>query len=396
MGLLDSLFGGSFIESHTRPTPFSATGGMPAALPPSRPASAPTPAMPVPPSAPATQPSFFERLGSGVKDYLSDPENRARLAAGFNTMRLNPDPNIARMAQSQIETSQQMRLLKQQGNQTAIALETAAARESNPARKKQLEDAAVLVRNQPEMAVAASKLLFKTATPQSYAPRVDPQTGQLYITQYDPTTGSVSRVDVPGAIGETPAQQSERELKAETRAVDIENAVAAGTAAFSQVQNIDTTIGRLESALDALDNGAQSGALRQYIPSFDAATSSLRATANQMGIDIVNSATFGALSASELKLALDTGLPLELPPNQLRKYIAEKIAAQTKLRNQLFSTAQRLSSGKIPYSDFIKQYKPKGGTEVFRGVGGGGIQRPPSITEEEWNAMTQEQRNLFK
>lgn len=87
------------------------------------------------------QPSFFERLGSGAMDYLSDPTNRARLAAGFNTMRLNPDPNIAKMAQSQIETAQAMELLKGQGNKTAEWLEANGYKEE-----------AALVRQNPAIA----------------------------------------------------------------------------------------------------------------------------------------------------------------------------------------------------------------------------------------------------
>lgn len=153
-------------------------------------------------------------------------------------------------------------------------------------------------------------------------------------------------------------------------------------------------IGRLSQAYDALERGGKSGPFQQFLPSFDEATSTLRQAANQLGIDIINSATFGALSASELKLALETGLPMSLGEEELKNYIRRKVAAQVKLRDELVSKARNLAAGQVKYSDFIKQYEPKGGTEIF--LGGGGIQRPPSITEEEWNAMTQEQRNLFK
>ena len=87
---------------------------------------------------------FFERLGSGAMEYLGDPTNRARLAAAFNTMRLNPDPNIARMAQSQIETQQALDLLKGQGTRTAEWLKSVGR-----------EDLAQLVLQQPAMAKTA-------------------------------------------------------------------------------------------------------------------------------------------------------------------------------------------------------------------------------------------------
>jgi len=109
-------------------------------------------------------------------------------------------------------------------------------------------------------------------------------------------------------------------------------------------------------ALEALDQNADSGVIRQYLPAFDEATSSLRQAANSLGIDVINSATFGALSATELRLALSTELDLSLKPAELRKQIEKQIRAKDKLRNELVKSANRLTSG-IGYSDYIKEYK---------------------------------------
>lgn len=136
----------------------------PGAFPQRAPQPQPAPISTGSPVYQAPQPSFFERLGSGAMDYLGDPTNRARMAAGFNTMRLNPDPNIARMAQSQIETQQAVQILQQQGNRTADALERAAQAETEPARKKQLASAAELVRQNPSTAKEAAKLLFDSTS----------------------------------------------------------------------------------------------------------------------------------------------------------------------------------------------------------------------------------------
>ena len=57
-------------------------------------------------------------LGTGIQNYLEDDEKRARLAIALNSMRLNPDPNLARAMQSQMETAQATRLLSAQGNRT--------------------------------------------------------------------------------------------------------------------------------------------------------------------------------------------------------------------------------------------------------------------------------------
>lgn len=110
------------------------------------------------------QPGLLSRLGRGAIDYLSDPINRKQLAIGFNAMRLNPDANLAKSLQSQIETEQGMRLLRTQGNKTAEALEKAAEQETDPSRKRQLSIAANLVRENPSLAKEGAAVLFDTTS----------------------------------------------------------------------------------------------------------------------------------------------------------------------------------------------------------------------------------------
>lgn len=72
-----------------------------------------------------------------------------------------------------------------------------------------------------------------------------------------------------------------------------------------------------------------------------------------LGIDIINSATFGALSATELNLALSTGLDLSLSPAELQEDLKKRIAASQKLYNEYMKIARELSSGQVMYSDYI-------------------------------------------
>ena len=99
----------------------------------------------------AQEAGFLSQLGRGALDYLSDPINRKQLAIGFNAMRLNPDANLARSLQSQIETEQGMRLLRSQGNKTADALAAAGHKEL-----------AEIVRDNPSLAKEAISVLTKT------------------------------------------------------------------------------------------------------------------------------------------------------------------------------------------------------------------------------------------
>lgn len=43
-------------------------------------------------------------------------------------------------------------------------------------------------------------------------PRIDPNTGEMYVVVYDPNTGESTRQNIEGATGETPAQQTAREV----------------------------------------------------------------------------------------------------------------------------------------------------------------------------------------
>lgn len=97
-------------------------------------------------------PSLLQRLGSSAKEYLSDEENRARLAMAFNSMRLQPDRALTAAQAMRIENIQKQKLLESQGNRTADALEAAG-----------YPDAAKLVRENPMYAQQAAKLLFMPA-----------------------------------------------------------------------------------------------------------------------------------------------------------------------------------------------------------------------------------------
>jgi hypothetical protein len=350
-----------------------------------------TPQMPqqapqMPQQAPQQQ-GLLSRLGSGISNYLSDPENRARLAAGFNTMRLNPDPNIAAMAQSRIESSQAKKLESKQVNKTVELL-----------RKMGRGDLAAAVESNPSLAIDALKQVYGLgpagASAKSYAPQLDPATGQYYVTTFDPETGKASRVDVGGAVGETPETIAQREQRLALEENDFMKAQEVGQATFSQAGNIDGMINRLTQAYTALEQGGKSGVFQRYLPAFDEATASLRQAANQLGIDIINSATFGALSEKELGLALETGLPMSLDEEELKSYIRNKVAAQVKLRDELIKKARALAGGQMKYSDFINQYSPKGGTEVF--FGSGSTSKPSNVPQEVWDNMTPDEKSAFK
>lgn len=274
----------------------------------------------------------------------------------LNSMRFQPDQGLARSLQGRAEGIQERRQQAQQANRTVEYLKS-----------KGRPDLAQAVEANPSLAAEALKATMGVTGDQfatkGFAPQIDPVTGQMFGVQYDPNTGEYSRVNVPGAVGETPSEVTQRESSAKLELQDYQAAQEAGTRAFTQAQAANRTIGTMYSAISAIESGGRSGVLDQFLPAFDAATATLRNAATTMGIDIINSATFGALSEAELALALSSGIPLGLDGPELQEFLYKKIEAQTLLRNELLRTAQTLSGGQMKYSDFINQYKVEGGTK---------------------------------
>lgn len=188
---------------------------------------------------------------------------------------------------------------------------------------------------------------------------MDPTTGQYYVTSFDPSTGEAKRINVPNAVGETPEQEAQRTMQEKLILSDYEKAVTAGQDMFSRATSLDSMLYRLSEAYQALERGGKSGVFQQYIPAFSESTAALQNAATSLGIDIINSATFGALSEKELKLALQTGLPMSLGETELKDYIKRKVAAQAKLRDELLRQARTLTSGTMRYSEFTKSMSLK-------------------------------------
>jgi hypothetical protein len=90
---------------------------------------------------------------------------------------------------------------------------------------------------------------------------------------------------------------------------------------------------------------------------------------NLLGLDVVGSTTFGALSEGELNLALDIGLPTNMERKDLLNWVRKKKAAQEKLANYFTEQAQFLSIPNMKVGDWLdhleeikKQNSPQGGS----------------------------------
>jgi hypothetical protein len=108
---------------------------------------------------------------------------------------------------------------------------------------------------------------------------------------------------------------------------------------------IRDSISTLEDAKRALESGAQTGYFAQFIPDVSASAVELQNVKNRLGLDVVSSVTFGALSESELNMALDTGLPESMDEDYLKGWVQERIDAKKKLLDNLSEAASFLARG---------------------------------------------------
>jgi hypothetical protein len=70
------------------------------------------------PTPPVEEPGFMSKMGDGISDFWNDEAKMANLAIGLNSMRLNPDANLAKAMQTKID-----RLQKNKGrNATVVKL----------------------------------------------------------------------------------------------------------------------------------------------------------------------------------------------------------------------------------------------------------------------------------
>lgn len=346
--------------------------------------------MPVTPQQPVQQqtppveePGFMDKASS----FFGDEERMANLAIGLNSMRLNPDANLAKAMQNKLA-----RLGKNKEANKSVAW-----LRQNATPENQYGKYADLIEKNPSMAAELMKQVmgigkggFKTSAVQT-----DPVTGQQYVVKTNPSDGSVIRENIEGATGTTYKQKLEQQSTEDLSKVDKQNAMTASQDAFTEAQSMRGNVRELYNMLPLLEAGADTGILKQFLPAFDASTAQLRSLGNKMGINVINMATFGALSEKELNLALKTAIDLSLPPAELKKQITMKINAQEKLMNELYKNAQTLSSGGMGFNEYIQNVAKEQQRGYGLRYGALNEAEKSSVNSDVWSGLSLDQKEAF-
>jgi hypothetical protein len=138
--------------------------------------------------------------------------------------------------------------------------------------------------------------------------------------------------------------------------------------AFAEIGKIKKNIGNIDDAIKAIDDGANTGVIASKLPNITTASITLGNIRNQLGLDVIGSVTFGALSEGELNLALDTALPTTLGPQQLRQYLVEKKVAQEKLVGYLSKQISYLNKPGNNLSGWLEEVGKQGQSGLPSGV----------------------------
>lgn len=134
----------------------------------------------------------------------------------------------------------------------------------------------------------------------------------------------------------------------------IKAAVNKGAKAFDKIQTITTAISNYDEAISLLGpDGAETGVIDSLLPSFRTASIELDNVVKRLGLDVVGNTTFGALSESELKFALQAAIPTNLQPAELKEWLIAKRDAQKKVKERVEEAASFLSTGTHTLTDWI-------------------------------------------
>ncbi len=157
------------------------------------------------------------------------------------------------------------------------------------------------------------------------------------------------------------ALEVEGEIKPKTEAAVVasKEGAKASSDAFDRLQQVKSSISNIDEGIKLIDEGAETGVVRSRLPSVRAASVKLDNLQKRLGIDVIGSVTFGALSEAELKLALDTALPMKLEGAELRKWLVEKKVAQEKLAAYLEEAVSFLGIPGNTKKDWLEHQKQK-------------------------------------
>ena len=303
---------------------------------------------------------------SGLKGALSgdDPDKSDRLAIALMSLSGNPTQlkPLMQMAANDIQERKEQRLLNKGKNQT-IEFLTKRANEGDT-----LAESALRLVEPAGPAEALSTYINATST------NAANKTGATTKAYDNGTTLSIfqdgtrivtspSGETLTGAAAEEAIRVAQADEVEQARITEFQTTSAEAKAKMVQttidsIINVNSSLRNYAKAKDALrraiTNGQNiTGIVSQYFPNVSVEAAELENARNALGLDVIGSVTFGALSKGELDLALTQGLPLGLDEPQLLEYIERREVALGKYRASLLNAARIFANPQKDYDDYL-------------------------------------------
>ena len=133
---------------------------------------------------------------------------------------------------------------------------------------------------------------------------------------------------------------------------------------FGKAAQITENIGTIDEAIKQIDAGARRGPVLDLLPNITASSSALETALTRMGLDVISTVTFGALSEGEMKAAMATAYPQNLNEQDLRKWLVDRKNGLIKLRKYSEEAATFLSNPMNTRADWVKRMQARRDQEV--------------------------------
>jgi len=124
--------------------------------------------------------------------------------------------------------------------------------------------------------------------------------------------------------------------------------------AFDKSEQLTSSIGNIDTAIAAIDSGAKRNVILNQLPDITSQSAQLTSALRRMGLDVVSSVTFGALSEAELNIAMATAYPPNATEQELRKFLVDRKNALIKLRKYTEDAAMFLGNPNNTRSDWMQ------------------------------------------
>ena len=295
---------------------------------------------------------IIDRFTSGLTNLFGDESRMTRLALAFNSMRLNPDQGLASVLGKRLEVLDKQRLAR-----------TKAPVYAKKLRAMGYPDYADIILANPDQAEdifkqVIQKQLEKKSSVKTSGVQTDEATGFQYVVTSD-AEGKQSVEYLTDAQGNkikgvSAKQKAEIEAAQKAKENDVKLAQEKSEDLVKQADNIGSQIRNLEEIDKQIAQGANTGMFANLFPTIRTSTIALQNAVNRLGLDVIGGTTFGALSESELKFALETAVPTNMDEAELQKWVREKIRVQKILERELLGSARQLSGG-MGWGDWVKK-----------------------------------------